>query len=53
MVDSGRAALTGASEDVEAADAVEDDETFRIGEKDDIAEPGRAGKFLLAMAAFF
>jgi len=35
------------------ADDVEDDETVRIGENEDIAEPGRAGRFLFAIAAFF
>jgi hypothetical protein len=34
-------------------EAVEEDETVRIGENVDIAEPGRGGKFLLAIAAFF
>ena len=52
VVDSGRD-LTGASEAMELVDAVEDDETVRVGEKLDIADPGRAGRFLLAIAAFF
>lgn len=34
-------------------DAVEDVETVRIGENEDMADPGRAGRFLFAMAAFF
>lgn len=42
VVDSGRD-LTGASEAVELVEAVEDVETVRIGEKLDMAEPGRAG----------
>ena len=35
------------------ADTFEDVETVRMGEKVDIAEPGRAGRFLLAIVAFF
>ena len=31
----------------------EDVDTLRTGENVDMAEPGRAGKFLLAIAAFF
>jgi hypothetical protein len=38
---------------VDDIDAFEEVETVRIGEKVDIAEPGRAGIFLLAIAAFF
>jgi hypothetical protein len=34
-------------------EAVDDDETVRTGENVDIADPGRAGRFLLAIAAFF
>jgi hypothetical protein len=34
-------------------EAVEEEETVRIGEKVDIADPGLAGRFLLAIAAFF
>lgn len=34
-------------------DAVEVLETFLIGENDDIADPGRAGRFFVAIAAFF
>ena len=34
-------------------DIVEEVETVRTGVKEDIAEPGRAGKFLVAMVAFF
>ena len=41
------------SEDVDDADTFEDVETVRMGEKVDIAEPGRAGRFLLAIVAFF
>lgn len=37
----------------EVLDAVEELEAVRIGENEDIAEPGRAGKTLLAIAAFF
>jgi hypothetical protein len=47
--DSGRD-LTGAS-DMEEDDAEVD--TLRTGENDDMAEPGLAGKFLFAKAAFF
>lgn len=36
-----------------ASDAVEVEETVRMGANADMAEPGRAGSFLLAMAAFF
>lgn len=50
-MDSGRI-LTGAASEADDAGAVEDEETVRIGENDDIAEPGRAGRFLLARAAF-
>lgn len=51
VVDSDLTLADGAFDEVEA---VEEVETFRIGEKLDIAEPGRAGMFLLAaMAAFF
>jgi hypothetical protein len=46
---SGRI-LTGAASEV---DDVEVEETVRTGENADIAEPGRAGRFLLARAAFF
>jgi hypothetical protein len=49
VLDSGLV-LTGASDIEEEEDEFD---TFRTGEKDDIADPGRAGKFLLAMAAFF
>jgi hypothetical protein len=49
VLDSGRD-LTGAS-DID--EEVEDVDAFRTGEKDDIAEPGRAGRLLFAMAAFF
>lgn len=52
MAGSGRD-LTGASETVDIVEAVEVDETVRTGEKLDIADPGRAGKFLFAIAAFF
>jgi hypothetical protein len=38
---------------VDDADALDDVETVRIGEKLDMAEPGRAGIFLLAKTAFF
>lgn len=44
---SGRS-LAGA-----ASDIVEVPETVRIGDNADIAEPGRAGRFLLAITAFF
>ena len=53
VVDSGRIRRGAASEAVDAVDAVEEDDTARMGENVDIAEPGRAGKFLLAKAAFF
>lgn len=48
VVVSGRI-LTGAASE----DDVEVEETVRTGENVDIAEPGRAGRFLLARAAFF
>lgn len=38
---------------LDLADEVEDDETVRMGENEDIADPGRAGRFLFAIAAFF
>jgi hypothetical protein len=44
---SGRALTGGAS------DTVDELETVRTGENVDIADPGRAGMFLLARAAFF
>ncbi len=47
---SGRT-LTGPASEPPEAD--EEFETFLIGEKVDIADPGRASKFLLAIAAFF
>ena len=53
MVPSVRPPRAGASEVCEPVEAVEEEETVRIGEKEDIAEPGRAGRFLLAIAAFF
>lgn len=53
VVDSGRIRIGAISEAVGAVEAVEEDETVRMGENVDIAEPGRAGKFLLAKAAFF
>ena len=54
VADSGRGLTGGASEVVDAVEAVDDDETVRIGEKVDMAEPGRAGRFLVAaMTAFF
>lgn len=53
VVDSGRDLTGPMSEAVEDTDAFEDVETVRIGEKVDMAEPGRAGIFLLARTAFF
>jgi hypothetical protein len=53
VVDSGRGRTGPISEAVDDADALDDVETVRIGEKLDMAEPGRAGIFLLAKAAFF
>jgi hypothetical protein len=53
VVDSGRGLTGPASEVVDDAGAFDDVETVRIGEKLDIAEPGRAGIFLLARTAFF
>lgn len=47
---SGRI-LTGAASEFD--DEVEVEETVRTGENADMAEPGRAGRFLLAMAALF
>ena len=56
-VDDSWRARTGAASDVddkfEVVKTVEEDETVRTGENDDIAEPGRAGKFLFAIVAFF
>jgi hypothetical protein len=56
VVDSWRA-RTGAASDAdeifETVETVEEDETVRIGENVDIADPGRAGRFLFAIAAFF
>ena len=34
-------------------EAVEEEEAVRIGENVDIADPGLAGRFLFAIAAFF
>ena len=34
-------------------EVVEEEDTVRIGENVDIADPGLAGRFLLAIAAFF
>jgi hypothetical protein len=42
--------LTGAASEFDAAEV---EETVRMGISADIAEPGRAGRFLLAIAAFF
>jgi hypothetical protein len=53
VVDSGRGLTGPDSEAVDDADALDDVETVRIGEKLDMAEPGRAGIFLLAKTAFF
>ena len=36
-----------------ASGTVKVPETVRMGDSADIAEPGRAGRFLLAIAAFF
>lgn len=36
-----------------AADDVEEVEAVRTGENDDIADPGRAGRFFVASVAFF
>lgn len=52
-VGSGRGLAGATSDDVDVVDAVVEDETVRIGEKLDIADPGRAGKFLFAKTAFF
>jgi hypothetical protein len=38
---------------VEVVEEIEAVLTVLVGEKDDIADPGRAGKFLAAIAAFF
>ena len=53
VVDSGRGRTGPTSVVVDDADALDDVETVRIGEKLDMAEPGRAGTFLLANTAFF
>jgi hypothetical protein len=38
---------------VDIVEAVDEEETVRMGEKVDIADPGRAGRFLFARTAFF
>ena len=53
VVDSGRGRTGAASEAVDAVDDVEEDDTVRMGENVDIADPGRAGRFLLAKAFFW
>ena len=53
VVDSGRGRTGPTSEVMDDADVLDDVETVRIGEKLDMAEPGRAGMFLLANTAFF
>lgn len=50
---SGRALVVGPSEIFDVADDTEAVEAMRTGENVDIAEPGRAGIFLAAKAAFF
>jgi hypothetical protein len=50
MVDSGRCRTAGAAEAEETADEFE---TLRLGEKCDIAEPGRVGKVRVAAKASF
>jgi hypothetical protein len=52
VLDSGLI-LTGAAAASEPPEAVEEFETVLIGENEDMAEPGRAGRFLFAIAAFF
>lgn len=53
MLDSGRGRTGPESPPVDIVEDVEEDETFRIGENEDIADPGLAGRFLFAMTAFF
>jgi hypothetical protein len=50
---SGLFRAVGASDATDAIEAVELFETVRTGENVDIADPGRAGVFLAAIAAFF
>lgn len=52
VVLSGRLRIGGAS-DVEVVEEMDEFETVRMGEKVDMADPGRAGKFFAANAAFF
>jgi hypothetical protein len=53
VVDSGRILTGAASDEADIVEAAEDVETFRMGEKDDIAEPGLGGKVCFANTAFF
>jgi hypothetical protein len=50
---SCRFRAAGASEAAEVIEVVELFDAMRIGENVDIADPGRAGVFLAAIAAFF
>jgi hypothetical protein len=54
VVDSDRLALTGTPSDgCDPLDTFDELEAVLMGENDDIAEPGRAGRFLVATIAFF
>jgi hypothetical protein len=50
---SGRFRAAGASEVTDVIEVVEPFDAIRTGENVDIADPGRAGVFLAAIAAFF
>jgi hypothetical protein len=50
---SGRTLTGGASAAEDVLEDVEEFETFRIGENVDMTDPGLAGRFLFAIAAFF
>lgn len=52
IVDSGRV-RTGGAGAVVAVETAEEPDTFRDGEKDDMAEPGLGGRVLAASVAFF
>lgn len=53
MVDSGRVRTCGTVVPVEDEDAVDEFDTVRAGEKEDMADPGRGGSVFAANAAFF
>jgi hypothetical protein len=53
VVDSGRGRTGPESPPVDMVEVAEEDDTVRMGENVDIAEPGLAGRFLFASTAFF